>query len=211
MITLYFRSFCSTVILILIIALLIPSTLFAHCDTMDGPVIMDAQRALEKKDITPILKWVSKADKTEIRVAFEKTLDVRKLSPQAKDFADMYFFEILVRVHRAGEGAAYTGIKPAGTEIEPSILAADKAMEKGNADEVVKQITEKVSNGIRERFAKAIELRKHQNESVDSGREYVEAYVTFIHYVERLDVSASTNPSHHTENEQGAAEGHQEH
>jgi hypothetical protein len=205
------RSLGLSALIVLTVMFVMPRMLLAHCDTMDGPVIKDAQTALEKKDITPILKWVKKDDEPEIRAAFEKTLEVRKLSPQAKDFADRYFFETLVRVHRAGEGAPFTGLKPAGTEVEPPILAADKALETGNIDDVVKQVTDKVANGIRDRYAKASELKKHMNESVDAGREYVEAYVTFIHYVERLDVDASTNPSHHSEVEPGAVEGHHEH
>lgn len=32
----------------------------AHCDTLEGPVIKDAKSALEKKDVTPVLKWVKK-------------------------------------------------------------------------------------------------------------------------------------------------------
>jgi Flp pilus assembly protein CpaB len=27
---------------------------FAHCDSLDGPVIADAQRAIEAKDVTPV-------------------------------------------------------------------------------------------------------------------------------------------------------------
>jgi hypothetical protein len=45
-------------------------------------------------------------------VKFTKTLAVRKQSKEAKELADMYFFETLVRIHCAGEGAPYTGLKP---------------------------------------------------------------------------------------------------
>jgi hypothetical protein len=34
-------------------------------------------------------------------------------------------------------------------------------------------------------------MRKHADESVEAGREYVEAYVQYVHYVERLQVDAS--------------------
>jgi hypothetical protein len=56
---------------------------------------------------------------------------VRKLNPEAKEFADMYFFETLVRIHRAGEGEPYTGIKPAGRDLGPAVPAADKAIVDG--------------------------------------------------------------------------------
>ena len=109
----------------------------AHCDTMNGPVVTEAKAALEKGDVTPVLKWVSKDNEEEIRTAFKKTLTVRSKSIEAKELADMYFFETLVRVHRAGEGAPFTGLKPAGSEVEPGIAAADQALERGSADEVI--------------------------------------------------------------------------
>ncbi len=33
---------------------------FAHCDTLDGPVVKDARLALDKGDVTGLLKWVRK-------------------------------------------------------------------------------------------------------------------------------------------------------
>ena len=113
------------------LALAIPLPAFAHCDTLDGPVVIDARTALEKADITPVLKWVKAADEQELRAIFAKTLAVRKLDPAAKELADTYFFETLVRVHRAGEGAPYTGLKAAGTVPAP-IVKADQSLEKGD-------------------------------------------------------------------------------
>ena len=92
-------------------ALLGPNNLFAHCDGMDGPVISAAKNALDTEDINLVLFWVQKKDETELKKAFQKTMAVRKLNPEAKELADMYFFETLVRIHRAGEGEPYTGIK----------------------------------------------------------------------------------------------------
>lgn len=177
--------------------MLISRTVRAHCDTLDGPVVTTAKMALEKGDVTPVLKWVQKKDEQEIKMAFENTLAVRKLSPQAKDLADMYFFETLVRIHRAAEGAGYTGLKPAGS-VEPPIAAADKALESGSVDGLVKEISGLISAGIRERFNHAMEAKKHADENVESGREFVKAYVEFVHYVEGLHLAA-LGPAHHTE------------
>jgi hypothetical protein len=141
--------------------------------------------------------WVQKKDEAEIKAAFEKTLTVRKLSPQAKELADMYFFETLVRVHRAGEGAPYDGIKPAGTEVEPGIEAADKAVETGAIDPLIKDISESIADSIREKFNEVVEKKKHAGKSVNAGREYVEAYVTFIHYVEKIHMDISASDMHH--------------
>src|SRR5512142_849988 len=76
----------------------------AHCDTMDGPVVNTARMALEKGDVTSVLKWVRKEDEGEIKVQFQKTLAARKQGKEAKELADKYFFETLIRIHRAGEG-----------------------------------------------------------------------------------------------------------
>ena len=94
----------------LAIGLLLPGQAAAHCDTLDGPVVADARTALAQENVAPVLKWVSPADEKEIRTAFANTTAVRKLSPEAETLADLYFFEALVRIHRAGEGAPYTGI-----------------------------------------------------------------------------------------------------
>lgn len=180
---------------------------YAHCDTLDGPVVNTARMALEKGDVTPVLKWVSKEDEKEIREQFKKTLAVRKQSKEAKELADMYFFETLVRIHRAGEGAPYTGLK-SGEAIEPSVAAADKALEIGSADRLVSMVIVPVEHGIRERFLHALETKKHADESVESGREFVRAYVEFTHYVERIHMNATVKGAHHGEAHGAKTEGH---
>lgn len=195
----------------LAISMIVPRIGWAHCDTLDGPVIATAKTALEKGDVTPVLKWVKKENEGEIRDAFKKTMGVRTKGPEAKDLADMYFFETLVRVHRAGEGAPYTGLKPAGTDLGPAIAGADKALETGSADEVVKLIANDVSAGIRDRFAIAYEKKKHADESVEAGREFVEAYVTYVHYVEGLHQAArGPKHAHHGKAEKAPKHHHEE-
>ena len=70
--------------------LMIPGSSLAHCDTLEGPVVTDAKKALEKGDVNPVLKWVKKEQEGEIREAFKKTLAVRSKGPEAKELADMY-------------------------------------------------------------------------------------------------------------------------
>lgn len=180
-------------------ALLLPRAASAHCDTVDGPVVTAAKLALKTGDVTPVLKWVRKTDEPEIRAAFQRTLNVRSLGPEAREMADNYFFETLVRVHRAGEGEPYTGLKPAGSEVEPAITAADKALGVGSADALVKQVTTEVASGIRQRFAHVQEASTYAERDVDAGRQYVAAYVEFIHYVENVHeavagMASSTHP-----------------
>jgi hypothetical protein len=168
----------------------------AHCDTLDGPVVASARTALDKGDITPVLKWVHEENEGEINKAFQRALGVRKLSPQAKDLADMYFFETLVRIHRAAEGAPYTGLKPDG-DIEPVVVAADNAIKNGSVDDLAKEISALVNSGIRQRFERLMQTEKHKDENVESGRQYVEAYVEFVHYVERLHNDALGSAAQH--------------
>jgi hypothetical protein len=112
--------------------LLAPNRALGHCDGMDGPVVKAAQKALETGNVNLVLIWVQEADEPEVRKAFAQTMAVRKLGPEAKELADRYFFETLVRMHRAREGAAYTGLKPAGRDLGPAIPAADRALEDGS-------------------------------------------------------------------------------
>lgn len=174
------------------------SAVFAHCDTLDGPVVKDAQAALEKGDVTPVLKWVKKEHEEEVRAAFKKTLAVRGQGAEAKKLADHYFFETLVRIHRAGEGEPYTGLKPAG-QVEPVVAAADKAIADGSAGNLARELQEAVEKGLRQRFARVIETKKHAQESVAAGREYVAAYVEFVHYAERIHQDAASGAAHHHE------------
>ncbi|HET7226766.1 MAG TPA: DUF6448 family protein [Candidatus Eisenbacteria bacterium] len=191
------------------VLLLAPGRAFAHCDGLDGPVVTSARQALEKDDVGQVLIWVKKKDEPEIRRAFKQTLTVRKLGPQARELADTYFFETLVRVHRAGEGAPYTGLKPAGRNLGPAIPGADHALETGDVEPLVQLLAGAVEKGVRERFAEARAARNYPAGNVQAGREYIEKYVPFIHYVERLYHAATTSaPGHELEAE--AATQHEE-
>ncbi len=184
--------------------LLLPSPARAHCDSLDGPVVGVARLALQKGEVTPALKWVRPQDEAAIKEAFARTLAVRRLGPEAQSLADQSFFETLVRIHRQGEGAPYTGLKPAGS-AEPGIAMADQALDKGTIDALVAVVARDVEHGIRERFARVMETRKRAGDSVAAGREYVAAYVTFIHYVEGLHEAARAAASGHGTHETAAA------
>lgn len=176
------------------VLLLAPVTSFAHCDGMDGPVVKAAQEALAKGDVNLVLIWVRKNDEAEIRRAFDQTVNVRKLNPQARELADMYFFETLVRIHRAGEGAPYTGLKPAGRDLGPAIPAADLALKSGDIAPLTNLLVEKVRTGLLDRYKKAMAAKSFKVQDVGAGREYIEAYVTYVHYVEGM-YEAAMNPA----------------
>ena len=197
-------------LVILVAAALAPSTAQAHCDGLDGPVVKAAQKALIEGNVNLVLIWVQKDDETQIRQAFEKTLAVRKLNPETRELADMYFFETLVRTHRAGEGAPYTGLKPAGRDLGPAIPAGDKALETGKLDPVVKLLTEEMEHGLREHFKETVAKKKFAPDDVEAGRESVKAYVEYIHYVEGLYAAAtSAAHGHYPEAEETSAAQHE--
>ena len=184
------------VIVVATLSLWITSYAAAHCDTMDGPVIQDARKALADKDVTPVLKWVQAKDEKGVKVAFKKALAAQGKKQQQA--AENKFFESLVRVHRAGEGAPFTGLKPAG-EVEPVIAEADQSLTGGSPDGLIKKVTDTVDRGIRQRYEKVAEALKQKDESVQKGREYVAAYVEYTHYVERLQMDAQGHAAHHGE------------
>ena len=195
-----FKTMLTTLFVLVLLTLAYAGNASAHCDTLDGPVVATARTALDKGDVTPLMKWVRPEKEKEIRGAFQKTLAVRTKGSEAKDLADMYFFETLVRIHREGEGAPYTGLKP-GEAIDPAVALADKALESGNVDKLVNVLTGAMAKGIRERFAKSYENQKNADDNVKAGREFVESYVIFTHYVEGLHGLIKGRAAHHGEGE----------
>ena len=171
------------------------SVVYAHCDSMSGPVIPEAMAALEKDDITPVLKWIKPEYETEVKTAFSLAVKVRDKSPEAKKLADKYFLETLIRIHRAGEGAPYTGIKE--TPPEKIIILTDQALVSGSADELIEKIQTHLAEAIKEKFNKALQASKNKDKSVESGREFVEAYVQYTHYVEGIHAAIMSTGSHH--------------
>lgn len=158
--------------------------LLAHCDTMDGPVVKDAQKAIEKNNVNYVLKWVRAEDEKEISDAFHLMMKVRPLSADAKLLAEKYFFETLVRVHRQGEGMAFTGLKPSGTPIDEKIMAADKSIEAGNLSALENMVPESQRPELQNRFKRVESLKNFDVNNVKAGREYIEAYVQFFHFAE---------------------------
>ena len=182
------------ILLLLGVSLLMPSLAVSHCDGMDGPVVKAAQQALASENVNLVLIWVKKGNEAEVRRAFDETIAVRKLSPRAQALADRYFFETLVRLHRAGEGVPYTGLKPAGRDLGPAIPAADKALDSGSLEPALKLLTEAAQEGARKYFRQVQEKKNFNTSDLDAGRDYVKAYVEFIHYVEGI-WEAARNPA----------------
>ncbi len=178
----------------------------AHCDTLDGPVVSQARKALDSGNVNLVLGWVQKKDEAQVRTVFQKASAVRKSGAAAKDLADTYFFETLVRVHRAGEGAPFTGLKPAG-EIEPAIAAADQSIETGKLEPVAKLVIDRTKEGLHRQFDNVSSKSKYNPGDVEAARAFVAAYVPYVHYVERLYDAAEIADAAHSQ-EKPAAHAH---
>lgn len=168
-----------------------------HCDGLDGPVVAVARKSLETGNVNLVLPWVRTEDEGEIRKVFEQARSVRKLGGDAHELADTHFFETLVRIHRAGEGALFGGLQAAGRDLGPAVPAADKALETGSIEQVEKLLIDAIRDGVHKQFEAALARRKFDPDDVVAGRTYVEAYVSYVHYVERLWQAARGAPHEH--------------
>lgn len=175
----------------------------AHCDTMNGPVVLAGRQALEQKDVRYALVWVQPADEPAIRAAFESALSVRNLGSGAKALADRYFFETLVRIHRAGEGAPYTGLKDGDVQPEPGIASAEQALKAGSATDLITELSSALQQELNMSLRGVQDAGKYTPGDVEAGRRYVARYVGYIHYVERVhnairSAGNDTDEHHHT-------------
>lgn len=168
-----------------------------HCDTKDGPVAKAAQRALVTGDVKIILPYVYKAGEREVEELFVRTLAAMKKCgevKEAKELVEEWFLENVVRIHRAGENAPYTGLKPAGLSEGPVIPVAEAAIKSEDPSELVAKLTEIVAGEIKKRFEKMLRLKKTADKSVDEGREYVEAMLGLQVWSHKLYTAAVSDP-----------------
>ncbi len=167
----------------------------AHCDSIDGPVAKAAMAALDTDNVHLALPYAPAKAEDEIKAAFAWSAKVRVLGPEAKALADRAFLETTVRLHRAGEGAAYTGLKPAGIDYGPAIPAAERAAKAGNLTEIKAVLDEAVEHGLEARLAHVVETQTAAKEpktagDVPAARARVSAELGFVTYVEGLRQAA---------------------
>ena len=166
-----------------------------HCDSMDGPVVRAAIKALDRGDVTAILPFVPEEDETEVKRAFERVVKVRAQGLEAKEVADRHFFETVVRIHRAGEGSPFTGLKPAGLGHGPVVPVAEEAIGTESPEELVRLLTATVEEQLRERFEHVMRLKREASgEGVKKMREYMEAMLGLEVYSHKLYECAHAEP-----------------
>ncbi|GAA4750918.1 DUF6448 family protein [Actinomycetospora chibensis] len=146
-----------------------------HCDSLDGPVVTAAREAVTSGEVQRVAPYVPAEDEAELRRAFDLAVAARALGPAAREVADRWFFETAVRLHRAGEGAPFTGLKPAGGDVGPVIPAAEHALESGRPDQLGEVLCGIVRDQLQRRHTHAMALKERSGESVPRAREYVEA------------------------------------
>lgn len=176
----------SAIALFALIALT-PRRASAHCDTEDGPAVVDGYKALQTGNINYALKWIFADGEAELRPIFERAIRVRALGGEAAELADRHFLENLVRFHRAGEGAGYDGIKPSGTALDPKVVAADAAMLDGNLQPLLKLTPAEQHAELQARFERARASLGFDVNDVAAARAHVEDYVSFFKYAEGHD------------------------
>lgn len=157
-----------------------------HCDTRDGPVVNAAKQALETGNLNYVLIWVPEDSEHELNEAFNKTRRARKAGKDAQEVADDWFFETAIRLHRVGEGAPYTGMKPAGLSEGPVVPRAERAIETGDPDETIGFILKTVKDDLNHRFHHVMEKKKYDVDDVAAGREFIAAFIGWVVYSHHL-------------------------
>lgn len=180
-----------------------PRAAAAHCDTLDGPAVADGRAALATGNLNHALKWVGEDAEPELREVFEACLRVRALGGDATTVADRLFLETLVRLHRAGEGAGFDGLKPQGTAIDPVVIAADTAIATGSIDSLIGLVPADRLPELDHRLHAALALKDHPLDDVIAGRRYIAAYVAFFTYAEGEDHGHEHGQHEHRQHEHG--------
>jgi hypothetical protein len=168
-----------------------------HCDSLDGPVVTAARAALQEGSVDLVLPYVHPEGESEVQQAFDLALKARALGPEAREVADRWLFEAVVRVHRAGEGAPFTGLKPAGLDVGPVIPAAERALESGSPAPLSDTLGGILRDQIEHRHAHAMELKMRAGEDVPRARAYVEAMLGLQVWAHGVHRQALADPHAH--------------
>lgn len=172
-----------------------------HCDTLDGPVVKAAARALDEGDVSLVLPYVPREGEGEVSAVFEKASRLREEGGAARELADRHFFETVVRVHRAGEGEAFTGLKPAGLDPGPVIPVAERAIESGSPEELQEVLCRVVERRIADQLEAVGGLKADADGDVEANRRWVSAMLGFQVWAHKLYSSAESAPheaDHHS-------------
>ncbi len=79
-------------------------------------------------------------------------------------------------MHREGEGAPYTGLKPAGLDWGPVVRKAEKAIAKGDPKLVIQLLTHAVEEELQKRFKHVMAKKKYDVNDVDAACAHQKRY-----------------------------------
>lgn len=165
-----------------------------HCDSLDGPVVTVAREALDREDVTLVLPYVPAAAEAEVCGAYDRAIKARAQGGEAREVADLWFSETVVRLHRAGEGAPYTGLKPAGLDVGPVIPVAERAIRDEDPTALIEVLTGIVRDEATHRFQELLDRKTTAGEDVASARRYVTAMLGLQVWAHELAGAAHADP-----------------
>ena len=168
----------------------------AHCDSFDGPALVDAAKALETNNVELIKKWIRAEDEATVVPLFHKTYSLKDGDAEVYEIVKTHFYETFIRLHREMEGATFTGLKPAGTTAHITVMS-DEALESGDFNSLLTALNKHVNGQLTEKYEKTAALYKVKDRSVEEGRAYVEAYVDYTHAVEAVHDILESGAHHH--------------
>lgn len=188
----------SIVVLLIFIVLSITSTqkVLAHCDSYDGPALIDAEKALLTNNVHLIFKWINAEMEDEIVSLFNKTYALKDGDKDVYEIVKKHFFETFIRLHREMEGASFTGLKPAGTTAHITLMS-DKALETGDFNSLLKALNNHLNKQLQEKYDKTKALYRVRDNSVEEGRAYVKAYIDYTHSLEAVHDILSRGTDRH--------------
>jgi HEPN domain-containing protein len=167
-----------------------------HHDTRNGPVLKAAEMALETGNVNYVLIWVPEASEKKLKNLFEKMYCERRAGKDVQDIAINWYFETVERIHRAGERTLYTCMKPAGLDESPVVPKAERAIETGDAEELIGVVPKTMEGELRQHFHYVVEKRNYDVNNIIAGRAYVAAFIDFIVYLHNLNTITSGEVGH---------------
>ena len=164
-----------------------------RCFTLDGPVVTAARAALDADRVDLVLPYVPSDGEDEVRAAFELARKARPGGEAAREVAVLYFFDTVVRVHRRGEGAPHTGLKPAGLDVGPVIPLAAQAADTGDTAPLLALLRDELERQVTRRCQQVRSLAAHADEGVPAARAATSARLGLLVWSHKLHAAMQVN------------------
>jgi hypothetical protein len=160
-----------------------------HCDTMDGPVVNAARAALDADQVELALAYVPADGEAAVTSAFDLARRARQEGDAAREVADLYFFDTVVREHRRGEGAAHTGLQPAGLDVGPVIPVAEEAADSGDPGPLTALLRAELEHQVARRCAEVQDRAAEAGTDLAAARAAVTARLGLLVWAHKLHLA----------------------